>query len=89
MTRDFAHHRSFLYQELKGLLFPDTELLDTEKEIVPESSGRAEAVRNGLTGVFGTMFMIEGLIIIGAVGGVRVVESEKSFSFRVLEQQPI
>jgi hypothetical protein len=35
------------------------------------------------------MLMIKGLTIFAAVGEVRVIESEKTVSFRVLEHQPI
>jgi hypothetical protein len=76
-------------EELKGLPFPGTVLLNAEKKIGLEHSGRTEAIWDGSGDVFGTMLMVKGLTVFAAIREVRVVESEKTVSFRVLEHQPI
>jgi hypothetical protein len=76
-------------EKLIGLPVPDTVLLNAEKKIGLELSGRAEAIWDGSSGVFGTMLMIKRLTIFAALREVRVVEPEKTVSFRVLEHQPI
>jgi hypothetical protein len=76
-------------EELKRLPFQGTVLLNAEEKIGLEQRGRTEAVWESSGDVCGTMLVIKGLPVFAAVREVRIVESEKAISFRVLEHQPI